>query len=380
MTNQIENRINILNIVDNIEQVNFGIWNAALSTSKELLDQGYVSWILHPEMENPPQLPCNTIPVNTFKGLKLLQLLNKNGLKPRNTVVVTHGCWRYPTRLGHFLKKNGFRWMYVPHGMLEPWSMKHKYIKKILYFKLYEKRISQKADIIRAVGRPEKRNLENFYTNVQLIPNGIDYHNETNLKNNETITFLFMGRLHHKKGIVELVKGWKKSDLNNNDLYQLLIAGPDDGALHELYPILKNCGNIKYLGGVYGKNKEDLLHSSHFFVLPSHSEGFPTSVIEAMSYGLVPLISQGCNFPEAFEKNLAIHLFPDIDQITLQLNNCKQMSIENIQKLGNQNKSFILEHYTNQKIANIQQETFYHLITETKNALFKKQQMAHSLS
>jgi glycosyltransferase involved in cell wall biosynthesis len=358
--------INIVNIIDNIHQVNYGIWNAAISTCGELDVKGFVSWIVYPETETPPSLACNAIPIRSVNKKKIHNVFKQYGFNQQNTIVVTHGCWRFPTRVGHYLKKQGFRWMYVPHGMLEPWSMKHKFLKKFIYFKLYEKRISKKADVIRAVGSPEMRNLEMHYGNVLLIPNGIDLMEHPYLKHLNPIRFLFLGRLHHKKGVVELVKGWKASSLNNNPDFELIVAGPDDGALDDLNAVIKNSVNIKYIGAVFGKDKLNLLNETHFFALPSHSEGFPTSVVEAMGFGLVPLISDGCNFPEAFENNLAIKLNPNIKQIALQLNLCARMTLDEISELGIRNKQFILNNYTNQHIAMLQQKTYQELFDDNE--------------
>ena len=185
------------------------------------------------------------------------------------------------------------------------------------------------------------------------------------LKNSKKINVLYMARLHHKKGIIPLVEAWLKSNLLNNERYELIIAGPDDGELANLEKTLPNkttVTNIRYLGAVYGEAKTKLLEQSSFFVLPSHSEGFPTSVLEAMQYGLVPLISSGCNFPEVFEKKLALKTEPNSGEIKTVLNNLSNYTASDLSSWAANCQTFVFENYSLNKIAEQQFNAFTKLI------------------
>src|SRR5690606_2109470 len=148
---------------------------------------------------------------------------------------------------------------------------------------------------VRAVSRPEKANLEKqLGRGVTLVENGVTLPEDLPPKDDQETLFLFMARLHYKKGVAPLVRAWKRV-MDGAGEKTLVIAGPDEGELEKIRPLLT--GNVRYIGAVYGKEKEDWLKRSHYYFLPSFSEGFPTSVLEAMSYGLTPLITAGCNFP-----------------------------------------------------------------------------------
>jgi glycosyltransferase involved in cell wall biosynthesis len=312
----------IINIVDNLSPVNFGIWNAAIAQS-EILEKKYgiQSECWYPYNKNNSALPVGIIgrELHNLSKKEVKKLIESEKLKPHETLVITHGAWRFPTRFGNEFAKRGFIWWYVPHGMLEPWGMKEKRLKKLIYFNLIEKRLVRRAFLIRAVGKPELINLKRLFSKlVKLIPNGIPVKVKSPEKTFDgPKRFLFMSRLHHKKSIVPLINAWYASELCQNPFFELLIAGPDDGELSQIKNILSQHkgGNVKYIGAVYGLEKEDVLRSSHFFVLPSQSEGFPTSVLEAMQYGVIPVISDGCNFPEAFQKGLAIRTTCDEEGI-----------------------------------------------------------------
>lgn len=49
--------------------------------------------------------------------------------------------------------------------------------------------------------------------------------------------------------------------------------------------------HYKYEGVVSGKSKSDLLKQCNVFLLPSYYEGLPMSLLESMSYGEVPIIT-----------------------------------------------------------------------------------------
>lgn len=300
----------IIHIVSSLDKINFGIYNAAIFGSHYLSTQykisSYAFVCVKPALLD---LPGVTI-VDAHKK-PLHQLLEEHQLSPADTVVVSHGCWLTPSRMGYKLSSLGFRWIYVPHGMLEPWSLRQAPLKKRLYFHVFEKRFFRKADRIRAVSKPEQDNLSRMRNEVDFIPNGVSVQPYP-AKSSELINFLFLGRLHYKKGIVPFVKAWAAVAANKRNI-KLIIAGPDQGELEKVKPYLSE--NVTYVGAVYGNEKVDLIRSSHYFILPSFSEGFPVSALEAMSFGLIPLISSGCNFDEVFSLGLGRQIEPDEQQI-----------------------------------------------------------------
>ncbi len=358
--------MHIINIIDNISQVNFGIWNAAIATAKHLKeDYNVVSELWFPEIEDAPELENITmVPLKDISKEGLLKLVDKKGLKPSNTIIVTHGCWQYATKWGSELKNKGFHWIYTPHGMLEPWSIQQKKWKKKVYFKLVEYPLSKKSDTIRAVGSPELKNLKNTYKNTVLIPNGIEENITTVKEWKKPVQFLFMARLHHKKGILPLIQAWIASSLNNNPNFNLNIAGPDDGEKDAMLSLIQknNTQNIKYVGARYGSEKEQLLKQSHFYILPSHSEGFPTSVLEAMQYGLIPIITEGCNFPEVFENKKAIQITTETDSILQGLEKASKIDAATYQKMSQEANKYINQNYTLKKIAKQQYELYKGLL------------------
>jgi len=358
----------IINLVDQISPVNFGIWHAAIATAGSLNKQfGIESWLIAPYSEQDvdpvqfPDLKVRSIPGTHLKDARFLfSDFDKN-----STLVVSHGSWQYPTRWGSFAKKSGFVWIYTPHGMLEPWSMNQKWLKKQIYFQLIEKKLAANASLIRAVGRPEYDNLKTIFPKVVHIPNGIYDFDILPLNKPETpIRFLYLARLHHKKGIIPLLNAWLTSEPGKSNKHELVIAGTDDGEQKKIEALISTFqpNNVRFVGPRFGKDKTDLILQSHFYVLPSKSEGFPTSVVEAMGGGLIPIITEGCNFPEAFENNLAIKTSPIEMDILNALNLAFSLSLAEIHTRSINAQTFVKAQYAWSEIASHQKTVFEKLL------------------
>lgn len=103
--------------------------------------------------------------------------------------------------------------------------------------------------------------------------------------------FLFVGRLSKNKQIELLFEALKNSGKKN---IVLKIAGPDFDFLREkLIKTAKMFPEIRteFLGIVSEKELENLYIESDFFVSASRYEGFGLTVIEAMSYGCIPILN-----------------------------------------------------------------------------------------
>lgn len=241
-------------------------------------------------------------------------------------VVESHGVWQWNTKAAYqYSKKHNIPWIAVPHGMLEPWSLQQKRFKKWLYLTLVESPMLKQAQAIKAVSLPEADNLiKRFGNKVIHLYNPVELPQITNhgsSKNNEIIQYVFLGRLHHKKNPVLLLQSWIESGLHINQNVKLLYAGPDDGAAEELSEMIQSqkITNVQWLGPVYGEAKDDLMCQSQIFVLPSSSEGLPSTAVEGMAYNMQCVLSMECNFEEAFAFDSVLQCALNVDSISNKL-------------------------------------------------------------
>jgi glycosyltransferase involved in cell wall biosynthesis len=360
----------VINIVDSVDKVNYGIWHAAIVNADILARHGIETELWYPDstFKSPENVKAIGLPILTINELK--NKITDRKLDPSKDIIVTHGSWRYPTRWGAWLKEKGFHWVYVPQGMLEPWSMKQKLLKKKIYYNLFEKRLVLKADFIRAVSFPESGNLKRLMPNTQVkfIPNGVQVEEITPKASGEDkiCRYLFLSRLHNKKNVVAIANAWLQSRLNNNPKYEFLIAGPDQGELEKLEPLIIQSQNIKYIGSVYGEQKMNVMTSCTFYILPSFSEGLPSSLLEAMSVGLLPIVSEGCNFPEVFTQQLGIKVGTTIESIKNVLEETLSWNEQQIHATALKVAQYIKDHYSIESISAIQIDLFKKLLNNKK--------------
>lgn len=114
-------------------------------------------------------------------------------------------------------------------------------------------------------------------------------------------SILFLGRLIDEKGFFDLLDAIAliKDRFPN---VKLLCGG--EGAWSVVNTYMQRLGitnNIELLGWVNEEQKEHLLKNTTIFVLPSHTEGFPMVVIEAMSKAVPVIATKVGGIPDIIE-------------------------------------------------------------------------------
>jgi glycosyltransferase involved in cell wall biosynthesis len=105
------------------------------------------------------------------------------------------------------------------------------------------------------------------------------------------IVFLFLGRLNRDKGVLELAAAFAEVANRSPDAF-LLIVGPDEEAMTAPIraAVAPVADRVRLLG--FTDRPEQLMAAADVYCLPSHREGFGTSVIEAAATGLPAVASR----------------------------------------------------------------------------------------
>ena len=119
--------------------------------------------------------------------------------------------------------------------------------------------------------------------------------------------FIFLSRIHPKKGVDLLIKAYLKLEKEIEDIPQLIIAGP---GLEQPYgatmqELAAESPNILFPGMLSGDAKWGAFFESEAFVLPSHQENFGIAVVEALACGKPVLISDKVNIWREIEADNA---------------------------------------------------------------------------
>jgi glycosyltransferase involved in cell wall biosynthesis len=115
------------------------------------------------------------------------------------------------------------------------------------------------------------------------IPNGIDLNElPPSLIPSTLPTVLFLGWVIPAKGMAELVQAWAKLKMEG---WRCIVAGPGSETYREELRQNFQPGHLQFLPEQSHEDAMRLLAASDVFVLPSHTEGFPNVIIEAMAMG-----------------------------------------------------------------------------------------------
>jgi len=123
----------------------------------------------------------------------------------------------------------------------------------------------------------------------------------------EPPVLLFIGRLVREKGIFDLLDALSIVSRRRPCHLRIAGVGPAENEVRRRIELLGLARQTTLLGYVSGDALKRAYRSADIFVLPSHREGFPLSVMEAMGYRL-PVVTtpiRGC----------ADHLAPDVNAV-----------------------------------------------------------------
>ncbi len=132
-------------------------------------------------------------------------------------------------------------------------------------------------------------------TNTNVLPNCVDVKDAISFKRNfeteKELKILFIGRISLSKGIDKIYAAFEKLKSANVPFkFYMAGAGPEEKEyVQKFAELLKS--NFEFKGVVSGQVKANLFKGCNVFLLPSLFEALPMSLLESMSYGLVPLVT-----------------------------------------------------------------------------------------
>lgn len=226
----------------------------------------------------------------------------------RPDIVVFHETYRTDyLKIYRELVKNKIPYVIIPHGELTGEAQKKKWWKKKLANILLFNRFINHAVAVQCLSQREF-DATNFGKKKFIGTNGIDVPSMRKTSFSEAGTKLvYIGRLEaYIKGLDLLLEAIRKiADTMRKSNCSLDIYGPDyQGRYANIESMIseKAIGDIVRLHpAVSGKEKEDILLNADVFVQTSRTEGMPLGILEAMSYGIPCLVSEGTTLASKIE-------------------------------------------------------------------------------
>ena len=288
-----------------------------------------------------------------------------------------HAMWMYTSVVS-------VKWSRVtqhPHvvtvnGMLDDWALQNSGWKKRLAGWAYERPNLEEAACIQVNTAKEKVAVRDYgiKTPICVIPNGVELPDERAAETpppwagriaSNTNVLLFLGRIHPKKGLQELIHAWEQWA---NPDWALAVVGWDDGG-HEadLHRLVADAGlqeSVFFLGSQFGKDKHAAFAHADAFILPSYSEGFPMAVLEAWSHHLPVLMTDGCNIPDGFDAEAAIRITTEPDAIADGLQSLDDLGESGRRDMGRRGRFLVEDCYTWDQVAHQMRDIYRWILSD----------------
>ena len=225
-------------------------------------------------------------------------------------IVHIHGIW--DPRLHNVAKMcraATVPYIIAPRGMLEPWSLRQKWLKKRIARFLYQDKDLKCAAALHATAESEAEQFRKlgFRNPVVISPNGVNVPGNFNrVERVDRVDgerrVLFVSRMHPKKGVLQLVEAWGRLGFRSQELgisgWKCELVYTVNGEFEREYEAkvkakVKELGledQFIFTGPLNDDEKWDAYARADLFVLPTYSENFGIVVAEAL-WASVPVIT-----------------------------------------------------------------------------------------
>ena len=225
---------------------------------------------------------------------------------------------------------------------------KKSLIKKMAY-KILTKLTLRFSDLYSVSSETDLKFLNNNFkspkNNIYLLRNWVQGPDSVPFKNREDKA-ISVGRLEYQKNFSYML-----SEFQNTN-YKLVIYGNGTKKNVLLRDSIENKVNLELVNSIKNDDLIRVLSKSKYFILPSHFEGNPKSLLEAMSAGCIVLASNIENHKEVIEDGVDGFLF-DLDEGSLfnKFENIKTFNEESLSDISLAATLKIKNHYSIEKIA-----------------------------
>lgn len=252
-----------------------------------------------------------------------------------------------------------------PHGTIKRDSGRSRL--KALWDRSLSPQIAQHIRQVVALVEPELDDVQALWQRFpaqpafSIVPNGIDPAQFAELPDGAVFreryglgdaqVVLFLGRLHSRKGVEALLRGFLQADLSDA---RLVFAGPDEGMEAQLRALAD--GRVIFTGYLNSEARLEALAAADLFALPATGEGVSMAALEAMGAGLPVLLSPGCNLPEVAVQGAGRIVEPTAAEIATALQ--EMLTRDNLVQMGRDGQQLVRERYTWARVA-AQMEAVY---------------------
>lgn len=232
----------------------------------------------------------------------------------RHDVVDVHGLYRFPlTYSAYRARQLGVPYVIRPHGALDPFLYRQSSVSlplKRLWERLFDLPNLHAASGVHYTTEEERDRVAflNLGAPAFVVPNGLDWGRFEALPPRgafraghgigDAPLILFLGRVNFKKGIDLLIPAFTQVRQHHPGSI-LAIVGPDnEGYGSQVRRWIRDAGldeSVRLVGPIYGQAVLEAYVDADVFALPSYTENFGMTVVEAMACAVPVVISDQVN-------------------------------------------------------------------------------------
>jgi len=342
--------LRVLRVIDSMDPQSGGPCQGIRNSVKAMQKHGVENEVVCLDSPNSPFISKDSFKIYALgphhspwhHSPKLISWLEKNIQK--YDAVIVHGLWLFSSYAVEksMRGKHSPPWFVMPHGMLDPYFQKSKErrikaIRNSVYWRIFEKKVINRSNGILFTTQEElllaretfpgyrpKKELNVGY-GIQNPPDQTPEMTEAFYKAAPQVKdrafILFLGRIHPKKGVDNLVRAFSEVEMEG---LSLVIAGPGvetefGEELKAYVSKMKMEGKIFFPGMLEGASKWGAFYESQVFILPSHQENFGIAVAEALACKKPVLISDRVNIWREISANKCGYVRPDTLEGTKEL-------------------------------------------------------------
>jgi glycosyltransferase involved in cell wall biosynthesis len=280
--------------------------------------------------------------------------MNRIYKKNQIDLIHIHGMWSSCVTISAFFAYiKSIPFVISPHGCIEPWALNHKYFKKWLALKIYQKRILHLALALVATSTKESESIRrlNLKQPVALIPNGVEVSHLKKKKKSKIKTLLFLSRIHPIKGLHDLVFAW---DVVKRPDWRILIAGAGESDyVSKIKSLIREKGldfYFEFVGFVEGRRKQECFDAADIFILPTYSENFGIAIAEALANELPVITTTGAPWRDLLDFHCGWWVEPGVQGITDALKDAISCDLDELSIMGKRGRQLVIHKYSWERI------------------------------
>ena len=280
----------------------------------------------------------------------------------QSDLLTCHILWRYSahwvSRLSH---KHSIPYWVILHGCLDPYVFSYRSLVKKVWFFLFGRSFLRNASLIVCATQREREKISELYngSNVEVVYwpmtsfNFVDevvtreiIRRNYGIKDDEKV-LLFLGRFHSVKRPLETIKAFLNASVDNTILF---MVGPFESYSAEyIKEFIRIEGgseaNIRVLGPLYDEEKSNIVLASDGYISLSLKENFGHTIVESLSVGNPVILSPGIDLSMELSTVDCGWFLTDnsVDQASQAIRAFSQMSNEELDKIGERGKCWVVE-------------------------------------